>query len=253
MIYFTSARHCGIIPARAGFTTPCSLTVRPTPDHPRSRGVYCALCGLCVSCGGSSPLARGLRATVRMRYRRGRIIPARAGFTSRQYNAARMETDHPRSRGVYSSISGADGATPGSSPLARGLRRSLMPVRTRGRIIPARAGFTCIIIRTTLGTRDHPRSRGVYPTHFTCWVASHGSSPLARGLHGDTIEEVQTGRIIPARAGFTTTTVPFTYRDGDHPRSRGVYRCGSGQGRRPWDHPRSRGVYAEMTSQWCRK
>ena len=29
-----------IIPARAGFTTASTTTMRPSPDHPRSRGVY---------------------------------------------------------------------------------------------------------------------------------------------------------------------------------------------------------------------
>ena len=59
-----------------------------------------------------------------------------------------------------------------------------------------------------------------------------GSSPLARGLRGETPHGRSSPRIIPARAGFTSvaawsvTTVP------DHPRSRGVYdrRAGRGQG-----------------------
>ena len=54
-----------------------------------------------------------------------RIIPARAGFTTLRLGAVSGAGDHPRSRGVY-----VDGGTTyacraGSSPLARGLRRSV--------------------------------------------------------------------------------------------------------------------------------
>ena len=53
--------HPGIIPARAGFTTPGTGWGRPSRDHPRSRGVYHARHGMGPSVQGSSPLARGLR------------------------------------------------------------------------------------------------------------------------------------------------------------------------------------------------
>ena len=49
-----------IIPARAGFTASCRCACRPTPDHPRSRGVYMIHWGNQLSVEGSSPLARGL-------------------------------------------------------------------------------------------------------------------------------------------------------------------------------------------------
>ena len=71
----------GIIPARAGFTRQYSACFSAAPDHPRSRGVYPG-CALLVSdTAGSSPLARGLRADIRLEQFRDRIIPARAGFT----------------------------------------------------------------------------------------------------------------------------------------------------------------------------
>ena len=75
-------RRGGIIPARAGFTSPGGRGRGPRRDHPRSRGVYRR--GACRrrTCRGSSPLARGLRdAAGAGRGRRG-IIPARAGFTT---------------------------------------------------------------------------------------------------------------------------------------------------------------------------
>ena len=94
-------------------------------------------------------------------------------------------------------------AAPGSSPLARGLRRPRYRPRYGHGIIPARAGFT----RTTTSTRS----------------TEAGSSPLARGLPVNL--HLADGRvgIIPARAGFTCwSRTPLGGR-ADHPRSRGVY------------------------------
>jgi len=49
-----------IIPARAGFTEEVLSWTRPSPDHPRSRGVYEELPVTYIAEWGSSPLARGL-------------------------------------------------------------------------------------------------------------------------------------------------------------------------------------------------
>ena len=77
----TGRCRTGIIPARAGFTSPPVRSRRSRADHPRSRGVYCAWCSMLASRGGSSPLARGLRVSGDVPVHRVRIIPARAGFT----------------------------------------------------------------------------------------------------------------------------------------------------------------------------
>ena len=54
-------------------------------------------------------------------------------------------------------------------------------------------------------------------------TAEEGSSPLARGLRRIHGRIRQGSRIIPARAGFTTSaSEPVRARE-DHPRSRGVY------------------------------
>ena len=90
-----------IIPARAGFTSPRRGHRPRREDHPRSRGVYESLPALVSFGSGSSPLARGLRVSRRMRMGRAGIIPARAGFTSRTGPVDRPGGDHPRSRGVY--------------------------------------------------------------------------------------------------------------------------------------------------------
>ena len=91
----------GIIPARAGFTSPTTAGCLPAGDHPRSRGVYWNATLDALSAAGSSPLARGLRPPPRTRTRPARIIPARAGFTEIRRVFEALRTDHPRSRGVY--------------------------------------------------------------------------------------------------------------------------------------------------------
>ena len=139
---------------------------------------------------GSSPLARGLRLD-QVHDGAGRgIIPARAGFTSAATTSRGREPDHPRSRGVYATRCVRSQPSAGSSPLARGLRGGG-------------------------GWQICPR---------------HGSSPLARGLLiSDGRAETIRG-IIPARAGFTSSSRCHRGGGRDHPRSRGVY---AGPDRRP--------------------
>ena len=131
--------------------------------------------------------------------------------------------DHPRSRGVYSDNFEVNRRITGSSPLARGLLCGA-PVRERRiRIIPARVGFTDSVQSVADRPGDHPRSRGVYIQVAVLTVVAWGSSPLARGLL--LVEAADGGAegIIPARAGFTTTSASTAASSPDHPRSRGVY------------------------------
>ena len=193
----------GIIPARAGFTiTQKSVTV-PSPDHPRSRGVYAFSMDLRLVTHGSSPLARGLPNGYQCRQRTRRIIPARAGFTRSNRHLGIPLADHPRSRGVYSMSRPVYRATGGSSPLARGLPGLQRLDEVEVRIIPARAGFTTQLASSEISLPDHPRSRGVYAFHSFRSAPWPGSSPLARGL--------------PPRSCVPALGTV------DHPRSRGVY------------------------------
>ena len=172
-------------------------------DHPRSRGVYGGVVPRLLQREGSSPLARGLRE----RHGRGHpgrgIIPARAGFTRWRRGAYAPLGDHPRSRGVYPTTTRPWWAAAGSSPLARGLPATGPSPRPAGRIIPARAGFTCGAWAPPPRRRDHPRSRGVYSPSTAPPSPSPGSSPLARGLRFDGELAARPLGIIPARAGFT--------------------------------------------------
>ena len=155
-----------------------------------------------------------------MRYR---IIPARAGFTSRFAGTIVSGQDHPRSRGVYVAPFKPRQCHVGSSPLARGLL--INNVRDGGahRIIPARAGFTCPRASGPEPPRDHPRSRGVYRSTRMRSASRRGSSPLARGLLIGGTSKMSADRIIPARAGFTFSGMISLGESTDHPRSRGVY------------------------------
>ena len=134
---------------------------------------------------------------------RKRIIPARAGFTPHHVGRPARHL--------------------GSSPLARGLPDQVPRQEDMRRIIPARAGFTVRHSFPILHTRDHPRSRGVYPVEITDTLSGRGSSPLARGLPGKHLEPPSGRRIIPARAGFTVVADVRGETQWDHPRSRGVY------------------------------
>ena len=222
-----SASIARIIPARAGFTLKIRVRAAGSGDHPRSRGVYGTRRRRRLNDFGSSPLARGLLFMVRISFLRGGIIPARAGFTTWTSSTGRPTTDHPRSRGVYSSPTRSERSRTGSSPLARGLRHVLVGPRGAVGIIPARAGFTAGPAGPSGGGQDHPRSRGVYGNLRGGLEARGGSSPLARGLR-DVSTAFRSGPgIIPARAGFTPRSRGYRPRRSDHPRSRGVYACES--------------------------
>ena len=172
---------------------------------------------------GSSPLARGLLREALDLEARGRIIPARAGFTHLRRRATDDLPDHPHSRGVYAEYYKSSDGKVGSSPLARGLREGRFPDDGSPGIIPARAGFTLKSDHGYPAFTDHPRSRGVYRPPRTAGRRFSGSSPLARGLPMAQARLPESDRIIPARAGFTRRRRARPARTADHPRSRGVY------------------------------
>ena len=219
-----------IIPARAGFTSPPNRQVHRRTDHPRSRGVYSPSSWRMPRRVGSSPLARGLHIVRVANLTVIRIIPARAGFTSRSVTRVAVDADHPRSRGVYRTPSSLRRGASGSSPLARGLHGTARQGRAVRGIIPARAGFTRSHAAWEAARRDHPRSRGVYQRAAVGPPLVWGSSPLARGLLERRATSAPQLRIIPARAGFTRWAKSCLITIRDHPRSRGVYGDEEGAG-----------------------
>ena len=172
-----------------------------------------------------------------------RIIPARAGFTRCRLPSARQRRDHPRSRGVYGAGTCSPRTAIGSSPLARGLPGLRRAPRGGLRIIPARAGFTDPRRSGEGEGWDHPRSRGVYRTNNDPRSPAEGSSPLARGLRPCQSFSGLSARIIPARAGFTSSVTALPEGRWDHPRSRGVYGvAASGVGASLGSSPLARGL-----------
>ena len=172
----------GSSPLARGLRSMAPPTRPPSPDHPRSRGVYRPSHRAHPPRDGSSPLARGLPTVPPGTSTARRIIPARAGFTFKLCDSNPCGWDHPRSRGVYPRPRGGVVTADGSSPLARGLRDVSTAFRSGPGIIPARAGFTSSTSRPRRCLTDHPRSRGVYGAAMPFKQASFGSSPLARGL-----------------------------------------------------------------------
>ena len=126
-------------------------------------------------------------------------------------------------RGVYPGYGGNLDLNVGSSPHARGLRRTATAIPATGGIIPACAGFTRARATRLVGIMDHPRMRGVYGDGAVVPGRFHGSSPHARGLPDVRTTRTAHSRIIPACAGFTPRVASRSPAPGDHPRMRGVY------------------------------
>ena len=192
-----------LIPARAGNTPDAFLTVTRCAAHPRSRGEHtCVGCGSRRGCG-SSPLARGTLLYDPVQERERRLIPARAGNTTRPVTITSVTSAHPRSRGehglgVFGGAHYFISAHPrsrgehvkapkafvkitGSSPLARGTLLCGVRRHASARLIPARAGNTLRQPCTTCAYPAHPRSRGEHTNLFLPLSFLLGSSPLARG------------------------------------------------------------------------
>ena len=210
-----------IIPARAGPTRASCTRSNVRQDHPRSCGANYVtdLEGL-KDCG-SSPLVRGQQVAISSLERLIRIIPARAGPTLIGCIGMGFMTDHPRSCGANAMTGYSNrvtiGSSPlvrgqpihvnkrlvlldhprscgandslyhrldfahGSSPLVRGQRRGRTLAVHGERIIPARAGPTCIAGQVPWCSTDHPRSCGANPTIYLVSFFCSGSSPLVRG------------------------------------------------------------------------
>ena len=105
----------------------------------------------------------------------------------------------------------------------------------RTRIIPARAGPTSSHVTHTEYPSDHPRSCGANYDYKAMAAGIVGSSPLVRGQHVFADVRVQAIRIIPARAGPTTSFHFIGHGGPDHPRSCGanmsvlpLYTCSAG-------------------------
>ena len=92
-------RHNGLIPARAGKTHAKSEDAGKTAAHPRAGGENNVGSFERHSLAGSSPRGRGKLMRRTMRVCAGRLIPARAGKTSRSESSPPTKAAHPRAGG----------------------------------------------------------------------------------------------------------------------------------------------------------
>ena len=152
-----------------------------------------------------------------------RLIPARAGNTFAAALVRIRAAAHPRSRGEHVSTARRSALVRGSSPLARGTREAVRRGVANPRLIPARAGNTCVILDTIDPLAAHPRSRGEHQDARLGYRVNGGSSPLARGTHSRYSARTPRRRLIPARAGNTRRRRSTRRLHSAHPRSRGEH------------------------------
>ena len=118
--YGPSGTASRLIPARAGNTEKSTAPTETTAAHPRSRGEHAGKVVAQARQTGSSPLARGTPVQGTLRVNQNRLIPARAGNTSKSKPKASEHSAHPRSRGEHCLLALRSMLVSGSSPLARG-------------------------------------------------------------------------------------------------------------------------------------
>ena len=211
-----------IIPARAGQTSKVSARHSARSDHPRACGANTSSSRLDLLECGSSPRVRGKRADLRPATAATRIIPARAGQTSRRPWHGIRRLDHPRACGANSLALANAASLDGSSPRVRGKLIGGIDVVRLIRIIPARAGQTRSVRPSGSAAADHPRACGANPTGSRSPVSRSGSSPRVRGKRRPHREWAAAVRIIPARAGQTLVLLSAMIVSPDHPRACGA-------------------------------
>ena len=151
-----------------------------------------------------------------------RIIPARAGQTTRCIIVSILPTDHPRACGAnILPIWGYEGER-GSSPRVRGKLGVFGIVHESPRIIPARAGQTAARLTPRRFHPDHPRACGANKAFSRLAMSAFGSSPRVRGKQGTVDLTIPENRIIPARAGQTGMCGRWVPVRSDHPRACGA-------------------------------
>ena len=131
-----------LIPAHAGKTCGFLQGGCEPVAHPRSRGENAVASAATHGVAGSSPLTRGKLGRAGQRDVGPRLIPAHAGKTTRPAGTRAARQAHPRSRGENPPPVRIGVADPGSSPLTRGKRCSLLRPSRSTRLIPAHAGKT---------------------------------------------------------------------------------------------------------------
>ena len=216
-------RRRRFIPACAGNTIRQPPYVSWPAVHPRLRGEHHRRAWLRHPGRGSSPPARGTPRRVLAGGLTLRFIPACAGNTKRPLSQRAFPTVHPRLRGEHGGVASARHRWNGSSPPARGTRRSLPARSLVFRFIPACAGNTVIWPTLMPVETVHPRLRGEHRPGPEPDADRAGSSPPARGTHREARRTCVWVRFIPACAGNTKRRHLQAAWMTVHPRLRGEH------------------------------
>ena len=147
-----------------------------------------------------------------------RITPAYAGKSSGTGKSTSLRKDHPRLCGEKFLFNNVHQNFRGSPPPMRGKVEMLNPIFDFGRITPAYAGKSIIMVDLPRIIKDHPRLCGEKRKISLSSLGDRGSPPPMRGK----AEVMQTMtdliRITPAYAGKSNTITDFRKVKGDHPR-----------------------------------
>ncbi len=197
-----AGRH-GLIPARAGSTSSGPGLRGPSRAHPRASGEHPPRASHSAGPSGSSPRERGAQVEHRAREAVERLIPARAGSTPDLGRRPRPWAAHPRASGEHTGALSLSREAQGSSPRERGARSRRTSTWRWCRLIPARAGSTCMGAPWVMGWEAHPRASGEH--HLV--ARPHGRDQW----------------LIPARAGSTRAGARRRRAARAHPRASGEH------------------------------
>ena len=139
----------------------------------------------------------------------------------------------------------------GSSPRGRGPPVQRPRVRAFRGLIPARAGTTRASSMTRATRSAHPRAGGDHIPQRGHMSRSSGSSPRGRGPRDKIVTDNHFSRLIPARAGTTTTTKETQHEMQAHPRAGGDHDLSLSRGCvGTGSSPRGRGPPGSPPREW---
>ena len=168
---------------------------------------------------------RGKRGNRFPRFRRGGLIPAYAGKTTRIVSGTLKCGAHPRVCGENFDLRECRSVRRGSSPRMRGKPGPLPEYARVRRLIPAYAGKTRSTALLLTALRAHPRVCGENLKHAGELMPFEGSSPRMRGKLCRAIKVICHIGLIPAYAGKTRRR-PHAHRPRwAHPRVCGENLC----------------------------
>ena len=213
--------RAGLIPARAGKTGGSVCRSRSPRAHPRACGENVASASEWGGTTGSSPRVRGKPSMKSAAILAHWLIPARAGKTTAASSAVSSGGAHPRACGENVRWTSQADREGGSSPRVRGKLLLLRWGPRSRRLIPARAGKTRTGRRPRRRGPAHPRACGENHMAPSSAARSGGSSPRVRGKPLQHGRPPARGRLIPARAGKTSSAAFPLSGGAAHPRACG--------------------------------